>query len=162
MRLNCFERAATAQISIDSSLCDLISGFSRYYPDIDDWFASKVIPGMFDGTRRVIVKSDSQFIRGLAILKNDSVERKICTLWVHPSQRGVGLGQRLVDESTEWLACKDPLISVPQEMNNNFNRLLCRNGFELRQRIRDAYRPGRYEFVYNGKLDIPAAISTLQ
>ena len=162
MRLDCFDSEAIAQIGIDSSLCYLISGFSRYYPDIDDWFAAKVVPGIFDGTRRIIVKTDGEFIRGLAILKNDVVEQKICTLWVHPSQRGFGLGQRLVDESTEWLGFKQPILSVPQEIKADFDQLLTRNGFELRQRILGAYRPDKYEFVYNGELNKRDAFPALQ
>ncbi|MBY5817060.1 GNAT family N-acetyltransferase [Rhizobium leguminosarum] len=149
-------------MGIDSTLCCLVSGFSRYYPDIDDWFAAKVIPGMFNGTRRIIAKSDGESIHGLAILKKDLVEQKICTLWVHPSQRGFGLGQRLIDEATEWLGCKQPILSVPQEVNAHFNRLLTRNGFELRQRILNAYRPGTYEFVYNGELNKSDGFSVLQ
>ncbi|MDW6021652.1 GNAT family N-acetyltransferase [Mesorhizobium sp. BAC0120] len=162
MQLNCVDSAEIARTHVDSTALSLISSFARFYPDIEDWFALKVIPGLADGTRRILIDRDVNSVRGLAILKKEADERKICTLWVHPNQRKHGLGQRLIDESITWLECKKPTLTVPEEAIADFHGLLARNGFELRQHAIDYYRPGVCEFVYNGSLPTPLAGPMLQ
>ncbi|MBD8556846.1 GNAT family N-acetyltransferase [Rhizobium sp. CFBP 8762] len=163
MQLNQFSSAFKALPNIDSlSVGSLVSDFARYYPDIDHWFSSVVIPGIVNGTRRIIVKHDDGAIRGLSILKRDEDERKICTFWVHPSSRGAGVGQNLLEESVEWLGSAAPLLTVPEEALESFLPLLARNRFELCHRAYGYYRAGRCEYVFNGSLVKKLSQSVLQ
>lgn len=155
MQLRPLLSASFAPINLDSlSALRLVSDFDIYYPEIDRWFETKVLPGIVAGTRRIIVRQDSGHVCGLAILKKESLERKICTIWVRPSHRGAGLGQRLVDESLEWLQCERPMLTVPEEALASFVPLLKRNDFELIQRADGYYRSGRCEYVFNGELPV--------
>ncbi len=153
MQLNQYSSAFEALPNPDSlSVGGLVSEFARYYPDIDHWFSSVVLPGIVNGTRRIIVKRDAVAVRGLSILKRDVDEKKICTFWVHPNSRGAGVGQQLLEESVEWLGCAAPLLTVPEEALDSFLPLIARNRFELCQRAYGYYRAGRCEYVFNGRL----------
>ncbi|WP_081158968.1 GNAT family N-acetyltransferase [Ensifer aridi] len=155
MHLHHVDSAPVAPARPDSNGLSLISGFDALYPDIEHWFASKVAPGLSDGSRRLLIERDLDSVRGFAILKKEAHERKICTLWVRPDQRRRGVGQRLIDESIAWLECEKPMLTVPEEAILDFWGLLTRNGFELRQRAVNYYRLGRCEYVFNGRLPGP-------
>lgn len=148
----CYDRVGLEQVS----------PFSVFYPDIERWTNSKVVPGLLDGTRRIITKRRADTVVALVILKKDENERKICTLWVNPDDRKRGIGQQLISESFEWLDCKKPLFTVPEELLADFHGLLGRNGFDLRQIASSYYRLGKREYVYNGILTSASITSILQ
>ncbi len=57
---------------------DLIS---TYYPNYREWFQTKMLPGILQGTRAIIAIEDSDEVVALISLKKEE-ERKICTLYV--------------------------------------------------------------------------------
>ena len=52
------------------------------YPKYFEWYWSKDIPRVFDGTGEIVVCTIDGNIAGVASLKKDSTERKICTFFV--------------------------------------------------------------------------------
>ncbi len=153
MNLATFSGAPFAPAHLDSlSVGSLISRFSIYYPNIDQWFSSKVLTGTSNGTRKIIVRESAGVIHGIAILKKDEDEHKICTLWIRPDQRGFGLGEDLLAESIDWLGCSRPLLTVPAEALHQFIPLVSKHGFNLSQRADGYYRANRCEYVFNGRL----------
>lgn len=162
MNLSHIDSAGQAPAYYDSFGRSLLAGFSIFYPGIEQWMTEKVIPGLVVGTRRVIVERNGETVLAFAILKKELDERKICTLWVSPDQRGRGLGQRLLSGSIEWLECAKPVLTVPEEIFPQFKRLLAKNSFELRQRVDGYYRLGKSEYVYNGFLSGKLAGAILQ
>ena len=77
MQLNQYSSAFEALPNPDYlSVGGLVSEFARYYPDIDHWFGSVVLPGIVNGTRRIIVKRDAVAVHGLSILKEMWTRRR--------------------------------------------------------------------------------------
>lgn len=88
-------------------------------------------------------------IRGVAILKNTSEERKICTLRVLPSYRHQGIGTTLLRKATEVLNDPYPLITVSGIHMDSFGPFLKKNGFVIKDKIKSLYKRGCYEYFYN-------------
>jgi GNAT superfamily N-acetyltransferase len=131
---------------------EAIAHLEATYPGFSDWYWGKVVPGMADGTRWLRIVERSGRIDGVAIAKNDNAERKLCTVWVRPELLGAGLGVRLIREGCAWLGTERPLASVPEELMPQYEAILSRLGFSLDQVLDGYYRPGRREFVFNGRL----------
>lgn len=162
MQLCHVDRPAFAQLGHDHAVFSLLSDLSRFYPDIERWSASKVLPGLLDDTRKILVEHDASGVRGFAILKRDVVERKICTIWVRPDLRCQGLGQSLITQSQEWLQCVRPMLTVPEEALSTFRGLLASSDFRLNEVVEGYYRPGKKEYVFNGVLPSASARAALQ
>jgi len=122
----------------------------KLYPDFGLWFWTKVVPGLGNGSRRIIPVHMGQSLAALAILKRMPDERKISTLWVAPFARRLRIGYNLMCDSLIWLDCEKPTITVCQERLHELQPLLQKFGFTLEQVCDSYYRPGRPEYVFNG------------
>ncbi len=109
-----------------------------------------------------MVRKSAGVIDGLAILKRDEDEHKICTLWVRPGQRGAGLGEDLLAESIGWLGCARPLLTVPAEALHHFIPLVAKRGFCISQHAHGYYRANHCEYVFNGRLPEQVGVPVLQ
>jgi hypothetical protein len=127
-----------------------IAHLETFYPQFGRWFWRKVVPGLGNGSRRILPVHTGETLVGITILKRIPEERKICTLWVAPFARQIGVGRRLLSDSLAWLDCDKPLITVCQERLNELQPLLRKFGFSLEQVCDSYYRPGRLEYVFNG------------
>src|SRR5436190_8088055 len=92
-----------------------IGHLQTFYPQFGPWFWEKVVPGLGNGSRRILPVHAGEKLAGIAILKRIPEERKICTLWVAPFARKIGVGTHLLNDSLIWLECDKPLITVCQE-----------------------------------------------
>ena len=77
----------------------LLSDLENEYPDFNSWYFNKVIPGIFQGDRCVVLKQIKEEFVGIAILKRDRDERKICTLRVTNNIKGNGIGSALITDA---------------------------------------------------------------
>lgn len=130
-----------------------IAHFEAFYPGFELWFWGKVVPGLGVGRRRIIPVHAGELLAAIAILKRVPEERKICTLWVAPFARKLGLGSRLLRDSLTWLECDEPLITVCQERLHDLRPILRKFGFTLEEVSHSYYRPGRSEYVFNGLIN---------
>ena len=131
--------------------------FRRYYPGFDEWYSSKVLPGI-GFSRRVLKAISGGRIAGICIVKDDGLEKKICSLRVDVNHRRQGVGTALVAASIEVLDSRNPLITVPQEVMPALSPLLGKFGFKVAAEYRNLYRNGASEFFYNGPLEFSADI----
>lgn len=151
-RTNIQQFSGIAQPSESAEIYSCLSHLDSYYPDFDQWYWGTVVPGITKGTRMVrVVRRDDEIIAAL-IAKREPLERKLCTLWVRPDFVGHGVGVRLIDEGKCWVGDASPLASVPEERMPELGGILVRMGFVLTQKIDSFYRPGKTEFVFNGRL----------
>ncbi len=129
----------------------LLEHVEHLYPGFRLWFARKVIPGCVEGSRAILTTADKRTkeISGIAILKRDLHEQKVCTLFVHPDHTGQGNGTRLLAEGLAWLGNSRPIITVGESRYEVFSGLLKRHGFELTSKIRGLYRSDEAEYVFN-------------
>lgn len=130
--------------------------FRRYYPDFDEWYRAKVLPGI--GSSRWMLKAISGGkMAGVCIVKDDGLEKKICSLRVDANHRRQGVGTALIAASIEILNDLNPLITVPQEVMPSLSPLLDRFGFNATMEYHGLYRKGASEFFYNGSLELSSS-----
>lgn len=129
-----------------------------FYPNFDAWLTDHVLPGLSGGDRAILVEHRNGVLAGLAILKDDELEKKLCCLRVLPGFQDTGLGYRMFEKAFDQLETRSPLLSVAEERLPAFRRLFDHFGFELAETHQGLYREGRMEFAFNGVLMLPHAL----
>ena len=130
----------------------LLREFHSDYPNIDQWFISKVYSGIISGNRTILIKKKNNRILGLSILKHTAVERKLCTLYVDKKIQGKGVGTELLEESLGMLQYSHPIFTVSSKRIYEFQSLLRKFDFNLYAVYPDYYKKGLTEYVFNGYL----------
>ncbi|WP_218022564.1 GNAT family N-acetyltransferase [Pseudomonas frederiksbergensis] len=126
---------------------------SGYYPEFNQWLDHKVIPGLVSGERSILLEHSRGQLAGLAIVKDDSVEQKLCCLRVLPKFQGTGVGLKLFERSFEALNNSAPLLSIAEEQKHVFEKLFKYYGFELAKKYYSYYRPRKDELSFNGLIE---------
>jgi hypothetical protein len=126
---------------------------SGYYPGFNAWLESKVIPGLLSGERTILLEHNRDSLSGLAIVKNDGLEQKLCCLRVLPRFQNTGVGLKLFERSFQVLNTNMPLLSIAEEQKPVFSRLFKYYGFELAKKYHDYYRPMKDELSFNGLIE---------
>ncbi|MNU39056.1 hypothetical protein D3C71_277430 [compost metagenome] len=120
------------------------------YPGFRDWYLSKVVPGVADGTRRVFAEiSDSQ-ISGVAIAKRGGGELKLCTLWKDSNADGE-TAVVLARSAMEWLGTERPSFTVPADRIHRLRPVLNHFGMDGGVAVGSLYRHGVGEFLFNAR-----------
>ncbi|OIQ70925.1 hypothetical protein GALL_474600 [mine drainage metagenome] len=128
-------------------------GLSHLYPEFRNWFSQKVVPGIFTGERSLLVELREDSIAGVAIIKDDGVEKKLCCLRVSTEfQKKGGVGYRLFERSMEELDTRYPLLSVSEDRFSEFRRIFNHFGYEKAWEYPELYRLGKVELSFNGLL----------
>jgi hypothetical protein len=136
-----------------SEILSRLADLRAFYPQFDDWLASKVLPGIRAGERSVLTEYRDGELAALAIVKDDGFEKKLCCLRVLPGYQNIGgIGVRLFDRCFDVLGTDQPLLSVAEEQLPKFARLFQHYGFRLAEAYDDFYRRGATEFAFNGCL----------
>lgn len=97
-------------------------GFSR-------WYAGLFVGNELKSDREIIVCVCDEKIAGVAITKNSTKEKKLCTLKVADGMRGTGLAYELVTLAVRTLEDDHPFCSVRIEKEDEFSRLFGFFGF---------------------------------
>lgn len=126
-----------------------LSDVGSYYPEFKSWLYFTFRAGIFVGERKILVAHSDGDIAGLALLKNSSSEKKICTFYVLPEYREDGIGRSLMHEAMQTLGHSDIGISVSEERNSELSPLLRSCGFSLTSVMPGHYRSEKSEFFYN-------------
>lgn len=123
------------------------------YTDFRKWFLELFQNGavLKEGREILLCECDYQ-LAGIAILKNDGNEKKICTLRVAKTFQRNGIGQNLMELSFEWLNEDKPLITIHDSKRQEFKKLFERYDFQLEEERKGYYRLFSTELVYNGVL----------
>lgn len=102
--------------------------------------------------REIIICEDQFRIVGVAIIKNDLQEKKICTLRVAREYQHQGIGHNLVEMCMQLLHTDQPMITLHKNKLNQFEKLLNYYNFELKQTQKHYYNFFSTELVFNGLL----------
>ena len=102
--------------------------------------------------REIIICEDQFQIVGVAIIKNDLQEKKICTLRVTREYQHQGIGHNLVEMCMQQLHTDKPMITLHTSKLNQFEKLLNYYNFELQQTQKHYYSIFNTELVFNGLL----------
>jgi len=130
-----------------------ISQLKEDYPDFNNWYYKKVRDGIIDGSREIIFTVAWNYIAGVAILKKEKREKKICTLRVFDNFQRNGIGKKLVIESFDYLHTEEPLITVPSLKEHQFQKMFNFFGFKKRDELSNYYSFGKKEVTFNGSLE---------
>jgi len=134
-----------------SLLADALSDVSPHYPNFKEWLYFTFRKEMLQGLRTIVIARQQGVCAGLSLLKNAPSEKKICTFYVLPSYRGIGVGTQLMDFSTSYLGNADINITVSEERNPDLYPLLRKKGFSLESHVKGFYREDVDEYFYSLK-----------
>lgn len=137
-------------IAAGEKLWPTLAPLEAIYPCFRNWYFGKVLPGLTNGTRELIVVGAPDAPTGVAIVKREIVETKICTVWVAENQREAGIGRELLERAIDLSGVTLPLFTVPAERHAAFKPLMRRFGFVETAQITSLYRSGVVEHVFNG------------
>lgn len=123
------------------------------YPKHFEWFWTKEIPRVFFGTAEIVVCSVNNEIAGVAFLKKEEDEKKICTILVLEKFRGNRIATLLLEESFKYLGTTKPLITIADYKLSMFESIIKKYEWQLTQTMCDGYYNNTsHELVFNGKL----------
>ena len=131
----------------------MLLGLSLNYPGFHGWFWRKLFWGFLNGRRTFLLAMHRDKIAGLAILKNEIRESKICTLFVDKRYRRAEVGSMLLDTSIQVLSAQNgalPFITVPERRIDSLGPLLESRGFVLTDVRFGHYLPNMNEYLFNG------------
>lgn len=131
----------------------LLNDIQAYYPNFKTWFSDKVIPGLINNSREILTEYRDNRLVGIAIVKKESNEHKICTIKVIDEYKNRGIGIKLFKRSLLALNTNRPLVTVPEERFSEFHKIFTHFGFELTEIKENYYRKGKKEYIYNGSLE---------
>jgi hypothetical protein len=140
--------------SILKELFVVISSSQVWYPEIFKWYSFKFLPGLNNGSRKILFYEINSEIAGIALLKIMEEEKKICTFFVKNQYRNNGIGRSLFGKCLEILDTDKPMITVPGERLSQFSRIFKYYDLKLEQVIEDYYRSKSKEYVFNGNLNL--------
>ena len=141
-----FGKYAQAAYVVTDSIC-------KDYPKHFDWYWTKQIPRVFEGTGEVVICTVGVNVAGVAFLKKDETESKICTFCVLENYRGKHLATKMFEESYKFLGTTKPLITLADYKLPMFEHIIEKYGWDLTQTMEEGYyNNSSRELVYNGKL----------
>ena len=94
------------------------------YPEYYKWYYTKNIPRVLQGTGEVIFYLDGFMVIGLAILKKDIEEAKICTLMIQEEYRKRGYSKMILESAFDYLKTEQPLITISAKRLDEFSKII--------------------------------------
>lgn len=142
-------------IEICNDLYEMTDFICEDYPKHKSWFFQKHLKETLSdkSSRDIIFARNKENINlGVAFIKKDEKEKKICTLYVKENARGLGVATKLVEKSMEILGTTKPMITLADYKLPMFEGLIKKYGWEKSQEVSGLYNERSIELVYNGKL----------
>lgn len=123
------------------------------YPKYFEWYWSKDLPRVFNGTGEIVICTIDDNIAGIASLKKINTEKKICTFFVVKEYRGQHVATKMLEYIFEYLGTSKPLIVITDYKVLSFVPIIKKYNWKLTQiTSKGYYNNASCEFVYNGKL----------
>lgn len=119
-----------------------------YYPNYEEWFLQKQIPGLYQGTRDIFLSIDQNKIIGIANVKNEE-EKKICTLYITPSYQRKKEGTKLLKKCFTYLNTNAPVISIPSIKIPEYLSFIQKYNWQLSEIQPNRYQENSQEFLFN-------------
>jgi hypothetical protein len=115
--------------------------FIDHYPNVINWYFSKVIPEIKHNKRKIFVLIDDNYnIKGIAIIKTSG---KICSFHVSES----GYGHNLMRLCLNKFVTQDVIITISEKRLIEIADFLYRFGFKIIDIKNDLYIHGVKEFI---------------
>lgn len=129
------------------------SSISKDYRNYHKWYWQKVVPGLVNKTREILIAWTNAGPAGVAILKSENGERKICTLMIFEAFRSQNIATVLLTESFKYLGTTKPLITIPDYKLQQFSAIVQKYSWEQTQVLdKGYYNDTSKELVFNGTI----------
>ncbi len=143
---NLFGKFAQEAYSVTDYIC-------KDYPNHFEWYWTKEIPRVFNGTGEIIICTINDNIAGVTFLKKDELEKKICTFLVVEKYRRKHVATELLEKAFKYLGTTKPLITIADNKFKMFENIIKKYDWKLTQTLsKGYYNNTSCELVYNGKL----------
>ena len=116
------------------------------------WYWSRVVPSILTGGKEIIIAEYRGQITGVAILKDELGEKKICTLRVRRGFQNQGTGRKLMELAFARLNTQKPFITVSSSRIAQFRKIFSYYGFQPSALYCNYYHSGRAEICFHGSL----------
>ncbi len=141
-----FGKYANAAYLVTDELC-------TSYPNHFNWYWEKQIPRVLNGTGEIVICTVDNNIAGVAFLKNDTTEKKICTFCVMEEFRGKHIATRVLDTAFKFLETTKPMITISDYKLDMFEHIIKKYGWVQTQVMEIGYyNNDTREIVFNGQL----------
>lgn len=138
--------------SLYEGIAELIKSGKDTYPDWNDWFFNKFIPGLKNGSRKIVVACNNlDNPLGVALLKDTEEEKKICCLFVRENCRRKGIANNLLKKSFAVLKTNKPLLTVSDKNISQLRKLLDKNDFTFSYKKKGVYQKNDTENYFNNE-----------
>ena len=125
------------------------------YPEYKEWYQTVQVPGIYDGTRNIIIAHLGDKIVGFVSLKKVSTEKKICTFYVEKNFRRNKIGALLAQKAVDYLEEEKPLITIPMDKLGEFTRIAEKYDWQVTEIKENLYRTTTPEVIVNGIIKNP-------
>ena len=125
------------------------------YPEYKQWYETVQVPGIYDGTRNIIIAHIGERIVGFVSLKKISTEKKICTFYVEKNFRRNQIGTLLAQKAVDYLEEEKPLITIPMDKLGEFTRIADKYNWKVTEIKENLYRTTSPEVIVNGIIKNP-------
>lgn len=119
-----FSKLIQTAYAVTDEICDS-------YPDYFNWYWTKQIPRVINGTGEIVICASENIIIGIALLKKDDKERKICTFYIVEKYRRNKISELIISEVFKYLETSKPLITFPDNEYNQFINLVRKYDWEI-------------------------------
>lgn len=134
------------KMDISYILRDVKIAMEKDYPDFYNWFNNKVIPGLENGTRNIIVMYKKNKLIGFTNLKKTEKEKKMSNLTVKSSLFYEKQWNLIVNEALNWLETEDPVIIMSKLETYKSINLIISRGWYLTDKVKNRdYILNRYD-----------------
>ena len=103
------------------------------YPKYFEWYWSKDLPRVFNGTGEIVICTIDDNIAGIASLKKINTEKKICTFFVVKEYRGQHVATKMLEYIFEYLGTSKPLIVITDYKVLSFVPIIKKYNWKLTQ-----------------------------
>ena len=117
--------------NIDNIIDVIKKTMEKHYPSFCTWFDDKLIPGLSNGTRNIIVMFKNNKLIGFVNLKKTNKEKKMSNLHINSFFYYDKYWNILVDNSIEWLEEEDPVIIISKKELSKCNELVVKRGWYI-------------------------------
>lgn len=123
------------------------------YPNHFNWYWGKEIPRVLDGSGEIIICTIDNNVVGVAFLKKDTTERKICTICVVEEYRGRHIATKMLEIAFKFLKTTKPMITISDDKLQMFEHIIKKYGW-IQTQITEIgyYNNDTREIVFNGQL----------
>lgn len=133
-------------IDVSNIIYDINLLMEKDYPKYRDWFNNKLIPGLNNGSRNIIVMYKKNKIIGYVNLKKTAKERKMSNLNINSLFYYNQCWNILVDEAIKWLDDEDPIIIISDKEFNKCSNLIYKRNWHLSDKSKHSdYIINRYD-----------------